>query len=155
MTRLNPRQAFTIASNIRDGDNPEYTISDFRKIMPGFTEEIIPDEQLQHFIDMAHAVVKEARWHSMWKEGMRLYIAHHVTLYLGTPQDGTTKTQLSAAGKVPGAITNKAVGGVSVGYDASQATSDLTGWAAYKLTTYGTQFATLAKLYGKGGMFIP
>lgn len=155
MRRLTPRTAFAIASNIRDGDNPEYTISDFRKIMPGFSESIIPDEQLQYFIDMANNVVKESRWHGMWKEGMRLYIAHHVTLYLGTPREGATKTQLSAASKVPGTVTNKAVGAVSVGYDATQATSDLTGWAAYKLTTYGTQFATLAKLYGKGGMFIP
>lgn len=154
MIPITPDRAFGIASNIRDGDNPEYTISDFRTIMPGFSEEIISDEQLQYFIDMAQAVVKEARWHGMWKEGMRLYIAHHITLYLSTPQEGASAIALSNAGKVPGAITNKTVGPVSVGYDNSQATSDLTGWAAYKLTTYGTQFATLAKLLGKGGMYI-
>ena len=28
------------------------------------------------------------------------------------------------------------------------------GWAAWKLTTYGTQFATLARMVGKGGMYI-
>lgn len=155
MSRLTPWGAFSTASNIRDGDNPEYTIADFRKIMPGYTEQVIADEQLQHFIDMAHTVVKEARWHGMWKEGMRLYIAHFVSLYIGTPQEGATPAQLANASKVQGAITNKAVGAVSVGYDTTQATSDLTGWASFKLTTYGTQFATLAKLLGKGGMFIP
>lgn len=154
MTHITPDRAFAIASNIRNGENPEYTIADFRQIMPGFSENIIPDEQLQYFIDMAHTVVKEARWHGMWKEGMRLYIAHHISLYLATPQDGASAVALTNASKVPGAVTNKAVGPVSVGYDASQATSDLTGWAAYKLTTYGTQFATLAKMLGKGGMFI-
>lgn len=154
MTRVNPVIAFGAASNIRDGDNPPYTVEDFRAIMPGFSEEIISTPQLQHIVDMAHSVVKEARWHGMWKEGMRLYIAHFATLFIGTPQEGASRAEMQNAGKVPGAITNKTVGPVSVGYDVSQATSDLTGWAAFKLTSYGTQFATLAKLYGKGGMFV-
>lgn len=152
-----PIEAVSIASNIRDGKNPEYAIADFRKVMPGFTEDIISDEQLQHFIDMAQAVVKEARWHSLWREGMRLYIAHFVTLYLATPQDNPTRDALVGAGQAKGAATSKSVGGVSVSYDTGQissATADLTGWGAFKLTTYGTQFATLAKMVVKGGMYV-
>ena len=151
---VTPQVAFAIASNIRDGTNPEYTIADFRAVMPGFTEEIIPDEQLQPYIDMAQAVVKEARWHGLWREGMRLFIAHFVTLYLSTPQDGPTRSELVNAGKNQGTATSKSVGQVSVSYDISQATSDLNGWAAWKTTAYGTQFATLAKVLGKGGMYI-
>lgn len=152
---VTPAQAFEIAANIRDGENPTYSIADFRAAMPAFTAEIIPDAALQAYVDMATAVVKEARWHSLWKEGMRLFIAHFVTLYLGGPDEGATPQQIRNAGKIQGNMTQKHVGNVSLAYDAgSTATSDLTGWAAYKLTTYGVQFATLAKLVGKGGMYV-
>lgn len=152
-----PFHAIAIASNIRDGENPEYAISDFRAVMPAFTEQVIPDEQLQHFIDMAQAVVKEARWHGLWREGMRLYIAHFVTLYLSTPQDAPSRDALVGAGQMKGAATSKSVDGVSVSFDTSQnasALNDLDGWGAFKLTTYGAQFATLAKAVGKGGMYV-
>ena len=155
MIGITPQQAFAVASNIVDGENPSYTCEDFRKIMPAFTAEIIPDEQLQHFIDLAQAVVKEARWMSLWREGMRLYIAHFVTLFLETPPEGATRQQILNGGKLQGNKTSKSVGQVSVGYDnGSQATSDLEGWAAWKLTTYGVQFATYARLIGMGGMYV-
>ena len=151
---MNISGLLAVASNIVDGDNPAYTAQDFRTVMPGFSVNYISDEVLQGIVDMAHSVVKEARWHSMWKEGMRLFIAHFATLYLTTPQAGATLEQLLNAGKVQGAITSKTVGPLSVGMDVSQATSDLNGWAAWKLTTYGTQFATLARLHAKAGMYI-
>ena len=103
---------------------------------------------------MAHSIVKEARWHKLWPEGMRLFIAHFVTLYLSTPQAGATVDELISAGKVQGAVTSKQVGSISVSLDVSQATNDLTGWAAWKLTTYGIQFVTFARLMGKGGMYV-
>lgn len=147
-------QAVSIVSNIRDGENPEYTIATFRAVMPAFTEEIIPDEQLQVYIDMAQAVVKEARWHSLWREGMRLYIAHFATLYLGTPHEGSSAAQIVNAARVQGEVANKSVDRVSVSYATGHASGDLTGWAAWKLTTYGTQYATLARMVSKGGMYV-
>ena len=152
---ITPQQAFAIASNIRDGDNPSYTCCDFRDAMPAFSYEVIQDERLQPYVDMAHAIVKECRWHSLWKEGMRLFIAHFVTLLLEAPEEGATPQEILGASTVSGSVTSKSVGQVSVSYDNSAATSDLMGWAAWKLTTYGTQFATLARLLGKGGMYIP
>lgn len=155
MIGITPQMAFAVASNIVDGENPPYSCEDFRAIMPAFSAEIVPDDILQHFIDMANAVVKEARWLALWKEGMRLYIAHFLTLYLETPQNGATRQQLLNGGKIQGNKTSKSVGQVSVSYDTgSQATSDLEGWAAWKLTTYGVQFATLAKMIGMGGMYV-
>lgn len=152
--QITPQQAYAIASNIRDGDNPEYTIADFRSAMPAFSEEIIADERLQPYIDMATAIVKEARWHSLWREGMRLFIAHFVTLLLGAPESGATLDEVMNASKKGGLISSKTVGPISVSYDNAQATSDLEGWAAWKLTTYGIQYATLAKMLAKGGMFV-
>lgn len=151
---MNVQNARTIASNIRDGDNPAYSVADFRAAMPGFSVDIIDDDILEGYITMAHQTVKEVRWHSLWREGMRLYIAHFVTLYLNAPGEDASRTELAKAGQTPGVVTNKTVGSVSVGYDVSQVTSDLTGWAAWKQTTYGTQYATLAKMLGKGGLYV-
>lgn len=154
MICITPSVAFAIASNIRDGKNPDYTIADFRAVMPGFSEEIIPDEQLQPYIDMAQSVVKEARWHGLWREGMRLFIAHFVTLYLNTPTSPETVDDLLSASENKGVATSESVGQVSVSYDVNQVANDLNGWGAWKQTAYGTQYATLAKVLGKGGMYI-
>ena len=151
---ITPQQAYSIASNIRDGDNPPYTIADFRAAMPAFTAAMIPDEALQPYIDMATAIVKQARWHSLWKEGMRLFIAHFVSLYLEAPAAGATRDEIRSAAKSGGTIASKTVGSVSVSYDTAQATSDLNGWAAWKLTNYGIQYASMARLLGKGGMLV-
>lgn len=142
------------ASNIRDGTNPPYTIADFRAIMPAFTETIVADALVQHFINMADAVVKEARWHEMWSEGMRLFIAHNLTLYLSAQPVGEGLPALLSASGTQGIASSKTVGAVSVSYDVAAATSDLTGWANWKETPYGTQFATLARMIGKGGMYV-
>lgn len=155
MIPISPAEAYSVASNIREGENPAYTVDDFRSAMPAYTAELVPDEIIQGYIDAATAAVREARWHSLWKEGMRLYIAHFVTLYLETPDAVASRQQLANAGKLTGNKTSKSVAQVSVSYDnGSQATNDLAGWGAWKLTTFGTQFATLAKMVGKGGMLV-
>ncbi len=151
---ITPAQAYEIAANIPTGENPEYTISDFRQSMPAFTEEIISDENLQPYIDMASAVVRQARWHSMWKLGMGLFIAHFVTLFLGMPAAGASADEITGSSKSGGLISSESTGGVSVSYDHSSAASDLTGWGAWKLTDYGIQYATLARMIGKGGMLV-
>lgn len=153
--RISPQQAYEVAANIPTGENPPYTIADFRTDMPPFTEAVISDETLQSYIDMALAVVREARWHSLWRLGMGLFIAHFVTLFLDMPASGASADEITGSAKSGGLISSESTGGVSVGYDHSSASSDLTGWGAWKLTSYGVQFATLARMVGKGGMLIP
>ena len=152
---ITPHAAWAIASNIRGGENPEYTPADFRQAMPAFTAEIISDEILQGFIDLANNIVGYGRWGNLWYEGMRLCISHYATLYLQQPQAGATVDEILNAGKVQGSVSSKSVGGVSVSFDNSTAINDLQGWGVWKLTQYGAQFAQLAKMVGKGGMFIP
>lgn len=143
------------ASGIIDGENPEYTADDFREIMPMFGPDIVEQSVVEHFVQMAHAVVKKARWHELWSEGMRLYIAHHLTLYLrSSAPDGADRNGVLNAGGVSGVVTSKAVGGINVSYDINTANGDLAGWAAWKLTTYGTQFATFARMLGHSGMYV-
>lgn len=144
-----------VASNILDGGNPPYTPDDFRAAMPAFTSEIAPDSIVQQYVDMAQAVVKQARWHELWQEGMRLYIAHFLTLYVqGNSPAEAGRPGIVNAGMTRGVATAKTVGGVSVSYDINAANGDLTGWAGWKLTNYGTQFATLSRLLTKAGMYV-
>ena len=152
---IQPQAAWAIASNIREGENPAYTVGNFRAAMPAFTVSILSDEVLQGFIDLANSIVSWPRWQNLWKEGMRLAIAHYATLYLQQPAAGAGRAEIVSAGKVQGSVTSKSVGSVSVSMDSTSAISDLNGWGTWKLTAYGAQFAQLAKLVGKGGMYVP
>lgn len=149
-----PRGVVGIAANIVDGDNPSFTADDFRRLMPEFTENIISAEILNMYINMAHAVVKEARWFEFWKEGMRLFVAHFATLFLDAKPVGEGLPALLSAAGTKGVASSKSVGAVSVSYDVNAVTADLEGWANWKQTVYGTQYATLARMLGKGGMYV-
>lgn len=152
---MNPNAIASRAANIKDGKNPSFAIDDFRKMMPAFTSEIVADDIVQQYVDMAHAVVKKSRWHQLWKEGMRLYIAHFLMLYIQTTADPSSGIPgIINAGATRGIATSKSVEAISVNYDVNLANGDLTGWADWKLTNYGSQFATLARMLGKGGMYV-
>lgn len=151
---LTPQQAIAAAANIPTGDNPEYTIEDFRRSMPAFTQQVIADENLQPYVDMAQAMVRESRWRSLWRQGMALFIAHFVTLFLDVPAEGASAEEIVSSAKSGGLISSESTGGVSVSYDHSTAASDLNGWGAWKLTTYGIQYVTLARMVGMGMMIV-
>lgn len=148
------------ASNIRAGNNPPFNEEDFLKLYPQFGKddegtEIIPEEILNMYVEFAHACVKQSRWQNSWKLGMSLFIAHFCTLWLQSFQDPNhgAKAVMQAA-QTKGLVASKSVGDLSISYDFSTALSELEGWAAWKLTTFGVQFASLAKLVGKGGMYV-
>ncbi len=142
-----------IAANLRSGPNPNYNVEDFLVIYPQFGE--VPREVLEMYVEMAHQSILKSRWHSKWRVAMGLYIAHFVTLWAMTAEDGPlTPGQLSESGESKGAVMSKSVDGVSVSYGATSADSDLVGWGSYKDTLYGQQFATLSKLVGYGGMYV-
>ena len=168
-----------MASNIRCGPNPPYTIEDFAGMYPQFfapfdsdddtsdmvtapsidnidiSAPVVPVIFLQALIDLAHASVREARFRDAWKMCMGLFIAHFITLYLTTfTEPGATPYELAKAGQAGGVISSKSVDSVSVNYDFSQMTEDLDGWAEWKATAYGLQFATWAKMFSMPGMYV-
>lgn len=151
---INPVSLIAGAANVKGGDNPSFTLTDFLAFYPQFTGNI--DEAiLSQFIAMANAVVQECRWHEQWKFGMCLFVAHFATLYLQTLGGGNpTAKQVIGAAQARGLQTSKSVGGVSVSYDFSTIAGDLQGWAMWKSTQYGLQFANMAKLLGKAGMYV-
>lgn len=158
------------ASNLRTGDNPPYTLADFYALYPAYGPRKTPSEDpegeptitylvdpiiIEMYIGMAEAVVKESRWRPRWKFAMGLFVAHFLTLYLQSLANAnSTAAQVVAAGQARGLMASKSVGDVSVSYDFSTIAQGLDGWAAWNLTTFGIQFATLAKIVGKGGMYV-
>jgi hypothetical protein len=110
---------------------------------------------MQMYLDLANVCLQESRWRSYWKIGMGWFIAHFLTLYLQSATNADSPAaQVISAGQARGLQSSKSVGDVSVSYDFSTAMNDLDGWAAWKLTIFGQQLATAAKLTGKGGMYV-
>ncbi|WP_217368957.1 DUF4054 domain-containing protein [Brevibacillus sp. HB1.4B] len=149
-----------IASNVRTGTNPPFTYNDFTTMYPQFGPDangktVIPQEIVQMYIDLANACILEARWNAYWKVAMGWFIAHFLTLYAqGTADPNSGAAGVLKAGESRGLITSKSVGDVSVSRDYSFLANDLDGWAAWKLTTFGQQLATIGKIVGKGGMYV-
>ncbi len=158
------------ASNLRTGDNPPYALADFYALYPAYGPQQVPSEDpegetittylvdpgiIEMYIGLADAVVKESRWRRQWKIAMGLFIAHFLTLYLQSMANAdSTAAQVVAAGQSRGLMSSKSVGDVSVSYDFSAIAQGLDGWAAWNLTTYGMQYATFARMVGKGGMYV-
>ena len=141
------------ASNIKIGENPEYTLANFYAFYPQF-ENQVPETVIQSFINLAQANINKERWHDSWSFGMALFIAHFLTLYVKTcGTDDNPDTNL-LSGNVRGIQTSKSVDGVSISYDVSSVLTELDGWGSYKLTEYGIQLLTMARLLGKGGMYV-
>lgn len=129
------------------------TAEDFKTFYPQFNTT--PESVLSEYLSQAEAICTEDRWQDMRNEGIRLYVAHKLTLYLRTKTaEGATDAQVASAGAAKGIVTNKSVAGVSVGMSESSATTAITGWGAFKTTEYGIQFLTLARIVGIGGMYV-
>jgi len=155
--------AIANASNIRSGDNPVFTVQDFLSFYRQFALPLgagetsytplaeLPEEVIEEYIVDADSRIKEARWHTSWKNGMRLYVAHFCTLYLkGAAAVGSGAAAVFQAGMAQGVDTSRSVSGVSKSTDYSAI--DSPGWGTLKITIYGQQFLSMARLFGKGGM---
>lgn len=143
------------ASNLRPATYPEFSSADFLAVYPQFGENVIPAPVLEMYVEEAVKCIQQNRWKAKWKSGITLYIAHHLTLWLlGNAPAGSSGATVAAAGLVQGSVSSKSVDGVSISYSQSGAQSDLTGWGSYKETIFGEQFATLARIVGKGGMYV-
>lgn len=141
------------AANLKNGENPEYTLEDFFTFYPQFQKQV-PNAVVQSFINLASANLNIERWHKSWKFGMALFIAHFLTLYVKTVGTACNPNTNLASGNIRGIQTSKSVDGVSVSYDVSSVLTELDGWGSYKLTEYGIQLLTLARLLGKGNMYV-
>ena len=91
----------------------------------------------------------------MWHTAIGLFTAHFCVLHLQAQTDaGSDASSVLAAATNAGLLSGESADGVSYSREIGSITSDLSGWAGFKLTAYGVQFATLAKMAGKGGMYV-
>ena len=153
---MDPGELISIASGIRGiENNPEYTKEQFLAIYPQFTN--ISDAVFEFYLKLANSSLSYDAWGDQWEQGMALYIAHFLTLYLQTTNGLSADSPASKviqASYSQGLVSSKSVGDISKSYDYGSINDDLKGWAAWKLTAFGQQFATIAKLIGKGGSYI-
>lgn len=103
---------------------------------------------LTYYIGLADKMlVNPLRWGNIRDDAIMLFVAHYTAL------EGTAQAS-AKAGAVPGmqtgAMSSKAVGPVSAGYD-TQAGLELDA-GHWNLTTYGTRFLRLARMVGSGGI---
>ena len=147
---MNPERA----SNVRENDYPEeFTRQTFLDLYPQFA--ICPVNVLDMYVEQAKHCIQRCRWHALWMNGITLYIAHWLTLWLrANAPAGSSMAQVAEAGMSKGAISSKSVDGVSVSYGSTNAQGDLQGWGSYRDTLFGEQFATLARIVGKGGVYV-
>lgn len=118
-----------------------------------YVAPFVPLVVINAYIALATASLQQVRWQDSWTIGMALFIGHFLTLYLRSDGDMySTAGQAAAAGLNVGITVSKAAGPVSQGL---QLVQGLDSWAAWNMTSYGIQFATMAKCIGAGPIFVP
>lgn len=141
------------ASNIKRQNSREYDDIDFLEFYPQF-KEVIPDVVLESYLELTNNVVNEQRFGGMWEMACGLFCAHMLTVWLqGYQEAGTPAASVVAVCSSAGVVTSESADGVSYSLDTSML-QDLQGWADFKLTRFGVQFAALANRVGHGGMYI-
>lgn len=145
------------AANVHGStNNPAFSVSDFRAAYPQFTATVVSDNQVQEYITLCNSMISYDLYGDAWKRAMSLAIAHFITMDLMTQDTSTTPTVASIVAAAKGAIgmlTSKSVGDVSASYSTDYLET-LNSWGTWNLTIYGQQFASLAKLMGKAGMYV-
>lgn len=143
------------AANLGGGaQNPPYSRADFLAVYTQFNT-LVPNAVLDQFVVLANSMVFVDRWGDNWAFAMGLVIAHFATLYLqATPASGANAQTVANAGRTAGLVNSKGVDGLSISYDYSITAGNMKGWDTWKATTFGTQFAGLAKLLGARTSYI-
>lgn len=151
------------ASNIVEGTPGAYTLAMFFEDFPQFKKAgtdagFIPDAIINTFIAMANNTVSMERWGEAWRFACGLFVAHYATMYLrqnkGNDTGSATAAQAADSGALIGIVSSASLGDASVSYDTSTATQATANWGQWNLTTYGQQYASLARLHVLGGSYI-
>lgn len=152
------------ATNVNSGTNPTYTLTDnFVVDFPQFVSvctatapavPTIPTTLSQKFIDMANASISQSKYGEIWSYCMGLYVAHFCTLYLSASQGSASVNGIVGHAKPIMLQTSKSAGDVSASYDVGSISDDLKNFGSFKMTTYGQQLATFARMAGMGGAYV-
>lgn len=121
-------------------------ISAFRKEFPEFNDSVVyPTEMISFWVTLAEIQVSQNIWKTTWATGVKLYVAHEITL---AAQNKKTAKFGGVPGSHAGIANSKTVGSATVGYDSQTTTEKDAGY--WNLTNYGKQFIRLARIFGAG-----
>lgn len=121
-------------------------IPEFRSEFPEFKDTALyPTPMIQFWATLAEQQVLQKFWCGVWQTGVKLYVAHEITL---AGQNVKTAANGGTPGQNSGIANNKTVGSVTVGYDSNTNTEKDAGY--WNLTNYGKQFYRLVKMFGAG-----
>jgi hypothetical protein len=121
-------------------------IAKFRTEFPEFTDTTAyPNPVIEFWAALAEKQVLATVWGDLVTQGVKLYVAHEITL-------AAQNKKAASTGGVPGSsggiANSKTVGSVSVGYDSTSTSEKDAGY--WNLTNYGKQFIRLARIFGAG-----
>ena len=122
------------------------SVAQFRADLPEFSgTTMYPNSGVQFWLNFAYRMINSDRFLSETDIGAELFTAHFITLEARNVLE-------SAGGGIPGsnvgALSSKSVDRVSVSYDTGAGTEQ--GAGHWNLTTYGTRFIWMCKIFGAG-----
>jgi len=125
------------------------TAQQFRAEFPAFDTGKYTNESITFWINQAinnpnGPIIDPCRWGQFYDLGIRLWIAHNLTIY----GDVEHRERVGSGGLATGLISNRSVGPGSVGYDVRAGFEDNAG--NYNLTIYGQQFLRYLRMAGAG-----
>ena len=110
---------------------------------------VYPLAQIQFWLNAAYQQVRAQVWQDQTDLGAQLFTAHYLVLAAQAAKAALTG---GVPGQNTGAVNNRSVDKVSVGYDTANASvKDAGNW---NLTTYGTRFKYFVNMFGAGGIQI-
>lgn len=122
------------------------SVQQFRADLPEFVSTTMyPSAGVQFWLDFAYRMINQDRFGSNVDVGAEMFAAHFITLEARNALE-------SAGGGIPGQntgpLSSKSVDKVSVGYDTGAGTEE--GAGHWNLTTYGTRFIWMCRMFGAG-----
>ncbi len=144
------------AANTGSTSNPDYELSDFTTDFPQFKDvcTTIPSSLLQKFLSIANSSLSSSKYGEAWRYCMGLFMAHFCTMFLSSTKGSSTPQGILAGAQPVMLQSSKSVGDVSESFDTGSATEDFKGFGSLKMTTYGQQLITFAKMAGMGGAYV-
>ena len=123
-------------------------ITDFRTEFPEFANTTnYPNAQITFWATLAEKQVPQDVWGDVWQYGVKLYVAHEITLAYQNVKISSMGGMPGTSGGVP---NNKSVGQASVSYDSVVTSEKNAGY--WNLTNYGKQFMNLVSIFGIGAI---
>lgn len=124
------------------------TLIQLRTDFPEFSSlQSFPDAVVNFWLGVAGKMLIASRWGDMLSVGIELYAAHNIVL-------DAQSTLTAAVGGIPGVskgpVSGESIDKGSVSYDS--VTASESGAGNWNLTTYGSRFIRLAKMFGAGGL---